>query len=278
MKIALMTDTHLAPGGKAVLANCRAVRDWVVAAEADITLHLGDVTAEGAMHAAHFEAAASALGAWPTPLYILPGNHDVGDIHDIARSPSEPPVDGMRLERHRRALGADRWRVEAEGWTLIGLNALLLGWDDDETAAQAAWLDDMLAQAEGPVALFLHKPLFRTAVEDDERHIRYIPPDPRRRLLQQLASVDLRLVISGHTHQLRRLRVGPVEHVWVPSCAFYIPDSRQETIGEKVVGAMLLTLAPNGYRLDFVGPQDIARNSLLDQTDIYPDLLTGEAH
>ena len=208
----------------------------------------------------------------------FPANHDIGDIHDIARSPSEPPVDRMRLERHRRALGADRWRLDAEGWTLVGLNALLLGWDDDEAAAQSAWLDDTLAGARGPVALFLHKPLFRNAAEDVERHIRYIPPDPRRRLLQQLAGVDLRLVISGHTHQLRRHRIGPVEHVWAPSCAFYIPDSRQETIGEKVVGAMLLTLAPGGYRLDFVAPQDVGRNSLLDQIDIYPQLLTQAAH
>ena len=272
-----MTDTHLAPGGKAVLANCDAVRGWVAAAQADITLHLGDVTAEGAVHADHFGAGASALGDWPTPLHILPGNHDIGDIHDVARSPSEPPVDRMRLDRYRRALGADRWRLAAEGWTLIGLNALLLGWDDEETAAQSAWLDDVLAESDGPVALFLHKPLFRTAPEDIERHIRYIPPEPRRRLLHQLAGADLRLVISGHTHQLRRHQIGPVEHVWAPSCAFYIPDSRQEVIGEKVVGTMLLTLAPGGYRLDFVGPQGITRNSLLDQTDIYPQLLTEGA-
>ena len=80
----------------------------------------------------------------------------------------------------------------------------------------------------------------------------------------------------GHTHQLRRHQIGAVEHVWAPSCAFYIPDCHQEMIGEKVVGAMLLTLASGDYRLDFVCPQGVARNSLLDQVDIYPQLLTQE--
>jgi hypothetical protein len=37
MKIALMTDTHLAQSGRVVLANCDAMRQWVAAAQADIT-------------------------------------------------------------------------------------------------------------------------------------------------------------------------------------------------------------------------------------------------
>jgi predicted phosphodiesterase len=274
VRIAIMTDTHLAPGGRCVLPNCRAVRDWVGRSGAELTLHLGDVTAEGAVKPEHFPAAVEALADWPTPLHVLPGNHDIGDNHDPARSSAEPPVDEVRLARHRAAFGPDRWRLERAGWTLIGLNAMLFGWDAEEARAQDDWLEGVVAEARGPIAVFLHKPLFRTAPEDDERHLRYVPREPRRRLLARLAASDLRLVLSGHTHQLRRHRHSGVDHVWAPSSAFRIPDELQERVGQKPVGVMLLTLDGDRHSLDFVAPQGVIRHSLLDQADIYPQLLT----
>jgi 3',5'-cyclic AMP phosphodiesterase CpdA len=272
VRIAVITDTHLAPGGRGVLANCRSVREWVARSGAELTLHLGDITADGANNPEHLACAREALAAWPTPLVTLPGNHDVGDNHDIARSPTEPAVDADRLARYRSAFGPDRWRLETSGWTLIGLNAQLLGWRHREAQAQDAWLDAILSEARGPLALMLHKPLFRTAPEDEERHLRYVPPGPRRRLLARFVGRDLRLVLSGHTHQLRRHRHTGVEHAWAPSCAFYLPDRIQEPIGEKPVGTMLLTLSADDHRLDLVIPDKLVRADLLSQTDIYPHL------
>jgi 3',5'-cyclic AMP phosphodiesterase CpdA len=274
MRIGLVSDTHLAPGGRAVGENCRAVRAWVARAGVDLTVHLGDVTAEGAAHAEHFAAAQDAFRDWPTPMRLLPGNHDVGDNHDIARSALEPAVDEGRLERWRDVFGGDRWRLSAGDWTVLGLDAQLLGWGSAAEAAQDAWLQAELDAAQGPIALFLHKPLFRNAPEDDERHLRYVPPAPRRRLLERFAEKDLRLVVCGHTHQLRRRRFQGCEHVWAPSCAFVIPDSMQETIGEKTVGVMLLTLSADSYSLDFIAPEGVGRHNLLDQMDIYPQLAT----
>jgi predicted phosphodiesterase len=278
MKIALLTDTHLAAGGRAVLANCLAARRWVARNGVDATIHLGDVTAEGAERPEHFLAATAALGDWPTPLHFLPGNHDVGDNHDVARSAKEPPVDEGRLDVWRRSLGPDRWSLEVAGWTIIGLNAQLFGWAAAAEAQQDAWLVTTLARARGPLALMLHKPLFRNHPDDAERHLRYVPPEPRRRLLDRFVGRDLRLVVSGHTHQLRRHQVEGIEHVWAPSSAFYIPDAMQETIGEKVVGVMLLTLESDHFSLDFVAPEGVERHSLLDQIDIYPQLDRRQEH
>jgi 3',5'-cyclic AMP phosphodiesterase CpdA len=278
MRIALLTDSHLAVPTGVVLENCFRVRDWVAETRPDATLHLGDVTADGAKHPAHFAVAAEIFGGWPTPIQILSGNHDVGDNDDIARSAKEKIVDQALIDRHRSALGADHWRLQAEGWTLIGLNAQLMGSGGGE-AAQLAWLDTVLAEAEGPVGLLLHKPLFRNAPDDTERHLRYVPPEPRRRLMEKLSGVDLRFVASGHTHQYRRLDFRGVEHVWVPSCAFFVPDRMQETIGEKLVGAMVLTLTPERHAFDLVIPRGLRRNDLLDQVDIYPQLADpGPAH
>jgi len=108
----------------------------------------------------------------------------------------------------------------------------------------------------------LHKPLFWEDPADGRPHIRYVPLAPRRRLLDLLAKSDLRLVISGHTHQaLDRIMAG-VRHVWLPSTAFVFPDDRQERIGDKITGLALLELTGGDHRLDFFTPADVRAHVL----------------
>jgi 3',5'-cyclic AMP phosphodiesterase CpdA len=278
MRIALITDSHLALKTGDVHANACAVRDWAQDWRPDLTIHLGDVTAEAATHPAQLAVAAGFFADWPGPLRVLPGNHDIGDNDDAARPTSQPAVDATRLDRFRRILGPDRFCLSQAGWTLVGLNAQLFGSGGDDEAAQDAWIDETLSRATGPVGLFLHKPLFRDAPNETERHQRYIPPAPRARLLDRLGRRDLRFVVCGHTHQFRSHLVDGVEHIWAPSCAFRIPDSMQETIGEKVVGVLTLELEPDAHRFALKLPKDVRQNDLLDQHDIYPQLLTGHGH
>ncbi len=89
------------------------------------------------------------------------------------------------------------------------------------------------------MALFLHKPIFLNAPDDPELEksaIRYVPMPARRRLVEMLRTVDLRLVASGHVHQRRDFTFGHTRHVWSPSAGFIINDKRQERIGLKEVG------------------------------------------
>jgi 3',5'-cyclic AMP phosphodiesterase CpdA len=271
VKLAIISDTHITSRGKALLANLQAVRAWVEQLRPDATLHLGDITAEGASEPEQLHAAAALLADWPSALYVLPGNHDVGENDDIARHADEPVVDPARLELYRAALGPDRWRIAAKEWTLVGLNAQLIDAGSQAEAEQDAWLDDVLADAAGPVGVLLHKPLFRNDASDTERHNRYVPHAGRAKLLARLKPHDLRFVGSGHVHQYRRLMVGGVEHVWAPSSAFFVPDVVQEPIGEKVVGAMILELEPDAHSFTCVVPPGVMRHDLFDQTDTYPD-------
>jgi 3',5'-cyclic AMP phosphodiesterase CpdA len=272
MQIALISDTHLAPGATAFRANCDAARAWITALAPDLTVHLGDITADAAKDPGHYAEAAEAFENWPTPLRFLPGNHDVGDNPTTTPHGDDPLIDAGRLARYQAVFGPDRWTLRAEAWTLVGLNAQVFGWEGVEQDDQFDWLEDVLTRVDGPLGLMLHKPLFRDGAGDTEHHHRYVLQPARARLLDRLRGHDLRFVVSGHTHQTRRCHVDGVEHVWAPSTAFLIPDGLQERIGDKIQGAMLLTLSATGHRFTLAGPPGLTQHDLLDHAAVYPQL------
>jgi len=258
MRIALVSDSHLAPAAAAFNANWNAIRRYVAAADIDLTIHLGDITLDGFSDPAQHEHARMLASDWPTPLRFLPGNHDIGDHRPAPHVAAEEPLDLALLDRYGRLFGDDHWRLDAAGWFLLGINAQLLGTDTPAERAQWDWLAKEIEAARGrPVALLLHKPLFWEHPAEDRPHIRYVPTVPRRRLLDLLAASDLRLVISGHTHQaLDRVMAG-VRHVWLPSTAYVFPDDKQERIGDKVTGLAVLELGAGAHRLDFITPAEV---------------------
>lgn len=270
MKIALITDTHIAANAPDFVANCDAAIDWINRSEAELVIHLGDITADGIEALEQIDTARAVLARIAPPLLCLPGNHDIGDnpVPDV--SSTHKPFDRSMLARFREAFGADRWRHRANGWTLLGLNAELFGTGSDEEQAQAAWLEAVLSDVRGPIGLFLHKPWFRYGLADTERHSRYVPIEVRLALAASLAVHDLRFVASGHTHQWREHRVDGIDHYWVPSTAFVVPDAMQEWIGTKLVGLGMLTLDHAGHRFDYVQVSGVRRLDLGDYADLFP--------
>lgn len=274
MRIALISDTHLAARAKEFAANFEAAARWIVREKFDLVVHLGDITADGASDPAEFAEARSLLSASAVKIRFLPGNHDIGE---------NPPAPGIvfddeplfsldRLADYLAAFGADRWAFNAEGWRLAGLNAQLFGTDTAEEAEQFAWLEAEMKSVRGPVGLFLHKPLFRDGPGDTEAHRRYVPVAERQRLLQIMKDRDLRFVVSGHVHQQRRISVGGIDNVWLPSSAFIIPDAMQESIGDKVTGTAMLELRSDGYDIAFARPAGMTDYDILDQRHVYPQI------
>ena len=118
-------------------------------------------------------------------------------------------------------------------------------------AEQFDWLASELASCNGkPVALFIHKPVYLNAPDDTGLEpIRYVPMPARRRLLEMLRTVDLRLIASGHVHQRRDFTHRHVRHVWAPSTAFVISDARQERIGIKETGLVEYCFRPDAFEV-----------------------------
>lgn len=267
MRIVIVTDSHLATSAPECNLNWRAVREYVARSAADLTVHLGDITLDAVSDASQFEAARAMCDQWPTPFRFLPGNHEIGDNPLSPGVPAQHPVETGLIECYRVNFGADFWATVAEQWYLIGANAQLFGSNIALESEQWCWLDDCVRNAgTRPVALMLHEPLFQNTSADSAPHIRYVPIEPRRRLLDSIARLNLRIVLSGHTHQYLDRTIDGVRHVWVPSTAFFIPDIDQDCIGEKITGLGLLELNGEDYRFDLVCPEHLVRKSLLEQS------------
>ena len=273
MKIALLSDTHISAEGLAFNANVDATLQWIQRAAPECVVHLGDVTADGMSQPDQLQLAAQMLSSIAGTLRVLPGNHDIGDNPSARGEVSDHPFDATRLVYYRRALGPDYWCLPLAGWRLVGLNSQLFCTDTPEEDRQYSWLQSRLEDFAGPLGLMLHKPLYFAHPDDFPHHDRYVPLQARRRLFDILQPHNLRLVISGHVHQARRVDLQGVTHIWMPSTSFCIPDAIQEPIGQKRVAAGLLELRPDGFDFDFVTPPGIVRHNLLDHPEVYPQVL-----
>lgn len=274
MKIAFLSDTHLAPAAHAFNANCEIAAAWIDKQKADLTIHLGDITADGVNHADHFPTARDVLQRLATPLRLVPGNHDIGDNPVPGLHSDHALMSDANLAFYRDVFGEDRWVWRGGDWTILGLNAQLFSLGGAEEEAQFAWLEQALSDVKGPFGLALHKPLFRRAPDDAEIHPRYAPHTPRRRLMRLLEGRDLRFVVNGHTHQFRRLEREGVEHVWAPSTAFKLPDDAQEWIGDKVVGVLMLDLNADRHQFQLHVPNGMVQNDLSHFMHLFRDLIS----
>lgn len=267
MRILLITDSHLANGASELVANwnaaARYARRWAI----DLTIHLGDISFDAINTAAQLAEARALVEQWPTPIRLIPGNHDIGDnpgTHDI---PEHEWLSDARRAHYLALFGEDYWAIDADGWRLIAFNAQLFGSGTPAEEAQWEWIAGEFENARSrPIVVFLHKPMFEHPATDTDHHMRYLPHAARDRLLACFASADVRLVLCGHAHQYLDRTFAGVRHVWLPSCAFIIPDSHQQRFGEKIVGVGVLELENDGdaqrFGLDVVAADGLIAHDI----------------
>jgi 3',5'-cyclic AMP phosphodiesterase CpdA len=252
-RLTQISDTHLGRRHWKLIQNFDRIAEHIDATRPDLVINSGDISFDGPSLLEDLEFARSLHDPLPVACRFLPGNHDIGD------NPTQigPVPTQLVSERGRQAFiavfGDDRWRFDAANWCFIGLNSLVMNSGLATEAEQFDWLAGELANTGGkPVALFLHKPIFLNspdAPELESSAIRYVPMPSRRRLVEMLRDVDLRLVASGHVHQRRDFTFGRTRHVWSPSTGFIISDAKQEPIGLKEVGLVEYRFQPNSFEV-----------------------------
>jgi 3',5'-cyclic AMP phosphodiesterase CpdA len=269
-RLTQISDPHLARRFPKLTENFEHLCDYIDTTRPNLVLNTGDMAFDAPTNPDDLEYARALHDALPVPCRYLPGNHDIGDNPTPLGPYPSHPVNEKDRQTYIAAFGDDRWRFDAAGWCFVGLNSLVMNSGLASEAEQFDWLAAELASARGkPVALFLHKPLYLNAPDDPEIEasaIRYVPPQPRRRLLEMLRGLDLRLVASGHVHQRRDYTYRGLRHVWSPSAGFVISDKRQERIALKEVGLVEYRFTSDSFEVRHVrapGMVDVDLDDLL---------------
>lgn len=247
-RVLQISDTHLSQTKPHFAANWPPLRDWVLRQNADLIIHTGDLTVDGADHEQDMREGAELMRSLPGTFLAVPGNHDVGE----AGNPHQP-VNAERLDRWRRHFGPDWWSSDLENWRLIGLDSMLFGSGTDEESRQFEWLAQTLSTAgERKVAWFTHRPLFIESPDEGDTGYWSIKPGPRAALLALIRRHDVALVGTGHLHKWRDNLFGGCHYVWCASSGFLVgPENQPDMPGEKRLGAVVYQLRGSDVSISY---------------------------
>src|SRR5258706_2647655 len=188
VRVILVSDTHLSPAAPEAQANWEAVLRHVAAAVPDVVIHLGDLTLDGARNGDDLHHGRRQLDRLPVAWHAVPGNHDIGD-NPWPGAPDRSAADADRRQRWLDIIGADHWSLTTEGWTLLAINAQLLGSGLEAEAAQWSWLEEQVSELSETqqIALVTHKPVTSTDAEmASSPPYRFLPAPGRDRLADLL--------------------------------------------------------------------------------------------
>src|SRR5262249_39060305 len=156
-------------------------------------------------------------------------------------TPASATINTTRRQRWTDLIGDDWWAREISGWDLVAINAELFGSGLPAEEAQWAWLDGQLDNEHPTVGtVFIsHKPI--AAGQEEVRTAppyRFVPSPARARITELLNARRLRIVLSGHVHQYRRLQIEGTTHAWAPTTWAVLPDTAQSVLGLKRCGIL----------------------------------------
>jgi len=252
-----LSDAHLSPRNELFRGNVALIRALAEASPPDLTVASGDLSLDGADRDDDMAFAAAAHRAFPGPLLALPGNHDTGSH---AHTMPKQPFDEARLARFRAHLGEGRGVHDLPGWRVIGLNSEVMGTGHPGEVAQVRFIAEAADTAgERRIALFLHKPIFVTELDDPTFDYWSVPPHARAALAPLLEHPGLRLVASGHLHLHHEVTRGHVLYAWAPPLSFVVDPAEQEGLpGARYCGALLHHLHEDHVETLLLRPEGMA--------------------
>ncbi len=256
-RLTQITDTHLGARFPEFVENFHRISQHIDDNRPDLVINSGDVAFDGPDHPDDLDFAKALHDALPVDCRYLPGNHDIGDNPTMVGEQPAQRASQANRQNFIAAFGEDRWQFDAAGWCFIGLNSLVMNTSLSCEDEQREWLAEQLSAARGkPVALFIHKPLYKDSPGDEEisaTSFRYVPMPARSDLVTMFGGADLRLVACGHVHQRRDFTFGSVRHIWAPSTSFVIrSNAKQELIGIKETGLVEYVFQPDGFEVRHV--------------------------
>ena len=167
------------------------------------------------------------------PVYLTPGNHDVGQAPDKES-----------MSAYLTHYGYDRFSFKHKGSKFVGFNSSLIKADLPKLEKkQYRWLQKELRKSKNShhLILFCHYPIFIKTLEEAENYSNF-SLEKRQKYLTLFEEEDVRAVFAGHLHNNAAVSYG-----------------RTELIITSAVG-MPLGDAPSGLRIVKVYPDHIEHN------------------
>ena len=235
---AVITDTHLNQGETECnspfkvnkLANGRmrhVVRD-LNNKEVDFVIHLGDLLHPVPAIPDLYDRAAQCfkdqVAELRHKLYVVPGNHDVGD-KPVDWCPAGMVKDDF-LALWEKHFGAHYQAFDHQGLRFVLVNAQIINSGLRQEAEQKDWLEAELASAAAAgqrIYLNIHYPPYLTYRDEDE-HYDNIGEPGRSWLLALMQKHKVEALFAGHVHNFWYHRYGETDCWLLPSTAFVRQD------------------------------------------------------
>lgn len=242
-RFAVISDTHIRPPESDdsspwvvnSYANGRARQavSMVRAFAPEFVIHLGDMVhplPSLPSYDAAVDEAKRIFDPLRCPLYLIPGNHDIGD----KPMPGLPaaPVDDAAVATFRENFGED-WRAfEHGGCRFILLNAEIINSGLPAEEEQKRWLEQTLGESfEGRTIVCIHYPPCILSPDEPSNYDNLDEPG-RSWLLRLLENAGVEVLFAGHVHNFFYNRFGKLESYILPALSFVRQDYSEMFRGE----------------------------------------------
>jgi alkaline phosphatase D len=216
-----VSDPHHRRGDPVSEPGWKWVEALVTQHKPDLVINTGDLVRDAPDEADDHAHAAFRQRGLRVETLCLPGNHDIGDGPPTGTGPA-----GGLLSRFESLYGPVHWVRRLDAWSVIGINAMLLGSGQPEEADEWTWLQRALAdEARRPIALFIHKPLFLAHPDEPDARSAAIPAAARARFWSLAKRAGVRLIGCGHRHEYRAVLADGILTVWAPTTSTLLEET-----------------------------------------------------
>jgi len=239
---ALVADSHITHEEAAAIgydvdtvalsvSRFRYVVDHINRLAPDFVVHLGDITHPvpgSPVYEDSTQRFRDAHGRLRCPLYLVPGNHDIGEKafagELLTGQQAGLTVNEEMIEEYERHFQPQYYAFAHKGCLFIVINAMLVNSGLACEQQQRLWLETLLAESEERrIFIFSHYPLYLCDV-GEVGHYDAIDEPGRSWLLDLLKLHDVEAFYAGHVHNFFFNRYGETHCYVLPSTCFLRHD------------------------------------------------------
>lgn len=274
-RFAVITDSHFTesdakaqpyyPSNRLFNRRNRQVVDLLNAMPLECVIHLGDIphlVPGMGVYGLAVEAAQQAYSRLSAPLYVSPGNHDIGDKPNSGVP--APVVCDAFYNQFEHDWGPAFSDFSHGDCAFILFDTPVLNSGHPREQEQMDWLTDRLKRfSEENKRIFLgsHYPLFIDSIDESE-HYDNIAQPARSRLVELIDRYRVTAVFSGHAHNFFYNRINRTDFFSLPATGFTRPEYSELFFIEPALefgrddfaklGFFVVSVYEDGYDLDLI--------------------------